>query len=138
MASERIRQISDRHAAFSPDGKLIACGCADGTVKVWNATTGEESLTLKGHSSAVVSVAFSPDGKRIASASVDQTVKLWDVATAQETLTLKGHSAPVASVVFSPDGDRLASFDGDGMVRVWDARPLHVEPTFAGIVRAQR
>jgi WD40 repeat protein len=56
----------------------IASAGRDQTVKVWDATTGQETLTLKGHTSYVTSVAFSPDGWRIASAGLDQTVKLWD------------------------------------------------------------
>ena len=65
-----------------------------GTVKVWDAATGQETLTLKGHTSTgPLSVAFSPDGKRLASASDrTETVKVWDAATGQEILTLKGHT----------------------------------------------
>ena len=64
-------------------------------MKVWDATSGQETLTLKGHTDAVMSVAFSPDGKRLASASGDQTVKVWDATSGQETLTLKGHTDAV-------------------------------------------
>ena len=78
-----------------PDGKRLASASGDRTVKVWDAATGQETLTLKGHTDAVTSVAFSPDGKRLASASADRTVKVWDAATGQETLTLKGHTGDV-------------------------------------------
>ena len=64
--------------AFSPDGQRLASASADGTVKVWDAATGQETLTLKGHTGWVNSVAFSPDGQRLASASRDGTVKVWD------------------------------------------------------------
>ena len=62
--------------AFSPDGMRIVSASWDGTVKVWDVSSGKEILTLKGHTSGVNGVAFSPDGKQIASASMDQTVKV--------------------------------------------------------------
>jgi WD40 repeat protein len=64
--------------AFSPDGKRIVSGSLDNTLKVWDAETGQEMLTLKGHSDPVYSVAFSSDGKRIVSGSDDNTLKVWD------------------------------------------------------------
>ena len=107
--------------AFSPDGQRLASASDDGTVKVWDATTGQETLTLRGHTNAVNAVAFSPDGQRLASASNDGTVKVWDATTGQETLTLEGHTTSVNSVAFSPDGQRLASASNDGTVKLWDA-----------------
>ena len=61
-------------------------------MKVWDATSDQETLTLKGHTDRVRSVAFSPDGKRLARQAEDQTVKVWDATSGQETLTLKGHT----------------------------------------------
>ena len=81
--------------AFSPDGKTLASGSEDKTIKLWDVATGKEQATLKGHTDAVSSVAFSPDGKTLASGSEDKTIKLWDVATGKEQATLKGHTRGV-------------------------------------------
>jgi WD40 repeat protein len=62
------------------------------TLKLWDAASGKEILTLKGHTSWVFGVAFSPDGRHLASASWDRTVKVWDAATGQDLITLKGHT----------------------------------------------
>ena len=67
--------------SFSPDGERIVSGGSDNTLKVWDAQTGQETLTLKGHSSVVRSVSFSTDGKRIVSGSHDKTVKVWDISS---------------------------------------------------------
>ena len=93
---------------------------------IWDAITGQETLTLKGHTGSVHSVAFDPEGKRIVSGSRDGTLKVWDSQTGQESLTLKGHTSNVSSVCFSPDGKRIASGSGEfnkpGEVKVCDAQ----------------
>jgi tetratricopeptide (TPR) repeat protein len=70
--------------AFSPDGQRIVTGSDDHTAKVWEAATGRELLTLKGHSSGVTSAAFSPDGQRIVTGGRDKTARVWQAARPEE------------------------------------------------------
>jgi WD40 repeat protein/tetratricopeptide (TPR) repeat protein len=109
---------------YSPDGKRIVSGAGNpngGETKVWDAATGQEIFTLKGHVGGVNSVAFSPDNLRIVTGSSDNTMKLWDAATGTELLALKGHLDGVTSVAFSPDGRRVVTGGVDTKVKVWDA-----------------
>jgi WD40 repeat protein len=80
-------------AVFSPDGSRIVTASLDKTSKVWDAETGAEIHTLKGHTGVVSSAVFSPDGSRIVTASSeDKTVKVWDAKNCAEFLTLDGQT----------------------------------------------
>ena len=108
---------------FSPDGTCLATGNQSGTASIWDATTGQELLTLRGHTGQVYSVAFSPDGKRLTTASQDGTAKIWDITPDREVLTISGHIAPISAVAFNPDGTRIATAGAlwEEPAKIWDA-----------------
>jgi WD40 repeat protein len=106
--------------SFSPDGKLIASGSYDSTIRVWDTVTGVTLKTLNSHLRRVFSVCFSPDGKLIVSGSIDSIIRVWDTLTGVTLKTLKGHLFSVHSVCFSPDGKLIASGSDDETIRVWD------------------
>ncbi|KAF9524137.1 hypothetical protein CPB83DRAFT_948682 [Crepidotus variabilis] len=118
--------------AFSSDDKRILSGSNDKSVRVWDASTGEELKVLDGHSHAVTSVAFSSDGKCIISGSYDQSVQMWDASTGKKLKVLNGHSDWVMSVAFSSDGKCIISGSSDNSVRMWDASTGEVLKVLSG------
>jgi WD40 repeat protein len=134
--------------ALSPDGRWAASAhepkettqarfglspfkTVPGTVKVWDATTGTERLTLGGHPSTVYTAAFSPDGKTLATASHD-LIKLWYAATGVERGQFQGNQASgTSALVFSPDGRTLAAAAGS-VIHLWDLTTGRVRCALTG------
>ena len=113
---------SVRSLTFSPNGRTLASGSTDKTIRLWDVETQRSLGQLTGHGGEVEGVAFSPDGRTLASASADNTIRLWDVATPRASdRPLTGHTYPVARVAFSPDGRTLASVGYDDRILLWDA-----------------
>ena len=119
--------------AFSPNGKYIASGSDDKTVRVWDIKSKREIVKFVGHSDTVYSVAFSPDGKYIASGSRDKAIRVWDIESKKEIMKLLGHTDYVVSVAFSPDGKYIASAGAnDQSVIVWDVIKEQEATQFSG------
>ncbi len=108
-------------AVFSPDGTRIATASADGSAKIWDATTGKKLRSVKGSTyGSVWYAAFSPNGKLLATAGEDKIAYIWNATTGEEVFRLSGHTQQVYHIEFSPDGSRLATVGTDGTAKVWD------------------
>ena len=144
-ALERLCHAESRSLSFpaepaavvlSPDGhRVAAAGGAlgePGFVAIWDADSGREVRSFRGHDDAITGLAFNPAGDRLATASRDRTVRLWDPASGRQVLILRGHSSGVSCVAFSPDGRLVASAGEDCIVKIWDVASGSDRRTLAG------
>jgi WD40 repeat protein len=111
--------------AWSPDGNFIATGRLNGTVKIWNATTGVVVATFPANeasdtgfaSQAVRALQFSPDGSALYSISTDGTIRSWNTASWQVVQSTQV-AGPIYAAAFSPDSNKVAYGDVDGALYI--------------------
>ncbi|MGB3199408.1 MAG: GUN4 domain-containing protein [Nodosilinea sp.] len=124
-ATEGDRMVGDiaNAVAFTPDSQYVAAGMSYGVVRLWSATTGEQTRIFEGHRYAVRAIAISPDGQTLASASADNTIKLWNLQTGQlrRTIPTNADDGIVSTLLFSPDGQRLATATQHNTLQLWNA-----------------
>ena len=105
-------------ATWSPDATHILTGSQDGTARIWDTTTGDNTLTVTTNS-GIEAVAWSPDATHILTGSQDGTARIWDTTTGDNTLTLT-NAHTVTAVAWSPDGTHILTGTRDGAAYIWD------------------
>jgi len=118
---------------FSPDGKQLATGSWDTSIKTYNFNEGNAILahTLKGHTNWVNSLSFSPDCKLLCSGSLDKSIKFWNPADGSLVKSIdQAHTYTVRSVSYSPNGRVLVSAGFDKTMKIWDAETFELKHTF--------
>jgi WD40 repeat protein len=106
--------------AVLPDGLRGLSGSDNGTLRVWDLSTGAELRRLGASARRVLSVAASSDGRRALAGSDEETARVWDLQTGAELCRFKGHTDWVWSVMALPDGQRALSSSKDYSTRLWD------------------
>jgi hypothetical protein len=107
-------------------------GNSDGTVKLWEISTGKEIRTFSGNKNNINSIVISGDGKYLVTGSFDNKAKLWEISTGKEIRTFSGHSLGVNSVAMSSDGKYLATGSADNTAKLWEISTGKEIRTFSG------
>ena len=119
-AIAEVMAIADAHrdwvlyVAYSPDGKqMVSCGGRDPRIRIWDAVTGQETMSLRTSSRWIEYVDYDSTGQYVLSGDLDNGIHIWDLASGENVMTLRGHHWPMRTAVFSPDGRRIVSAGQD-------------------------
>ena len=104
---------------WAPCSKTLAIGCKNGSIEIWDTSTGKCLLILHGHKGSVTAMDWAPDEEWLASASEDKTVRLWGAPLSQACFVLKGHDNVVQSVSWNKQGNLLATAGEDKKIFLW-------------------
>lgn len=119
-----------RTLAITPNGRMIASGSDDKTIRVWDVNTGTEMLKFA--SDEMLGLSFSMDGKWLASTSSRSMIRLWEMTNVKQLPPLKGENGFAMALAFSPDSKTLASGSREGIVHMWDIASAKIMYTFNG------
>jgi WD40 repeat protein/serine/threonine protein kinase len=122
--------VYDLLVAWRGDSKQLATGGVDGSVRLWEPSSGELLRILLGHGKKITALAWSLDGKTLASGSDDATVRVWDPDSGKLLATLSKHTGPITALGWSRDGKTLGSGSEDKLVFLWDPRSGEVRRKF--------
>lgn len=126
-----LNALNSSATTRSPDGKLLVTINPDGSLTIWDATSGNQFAQYSSPDK-ITAVSFSADGKLLVTGDQSGNVMIWDVAARQAVGgTLREHFGSVTSLAFSPDGSYLASSDSSGMALIWDWQSAKVISKFS-------
>ena len=128
------------HVSYSPDGRHLASGGGDTTVRFWDVNTCLPRHTCRAHKDHVLCTAWSPDGKKFASSDKRGVLITWDPATGKVLGTMKAHARGwITSMAWEPlhrtkggRCERLVTAGKDGLVKIWNVRTKKCEATLSG------
>lgn len=122
LAQRTITMLAIKTIAFSPNGKLVAVGGADGIVRVWEFEPQTLWHAEQVHAGWLFDLQFHPDGKSLLTGGGDNAIKIWSFGKEWKARILEGHTDDLHGVSFTPDGQRVVSGSDDTTVRVWDLK----------------